>query len=67
MGKAIAFDLVHSSPHYTITLADIDKERARQTADALGMQKVHPRGIDVRNHQGNRAVNVRAYQSLSAR
>ena len=51
MGKAIAFDLVHSSPHYTITLADIDKERAQQAADALGMQKVHPRGIDVRNHQ----------------
>ncbi len=51
MGKAIAFDLVHSSPHYTITLADIDKERAQQAADALDMQRVHPRGIDVRNYQ----------------
>jgi lysine 6-dehydrogenase len=51
MGKAIAFDLVHSSPHYTITLADIDKERAQQAADALDKQRVHPHGIDVRNYQ----------------
>jgi lysine 6-dehydrogenase len=51
MGKAIAFDLVHSSPDYSVTLADIDNERARQAAVALDFQRVHPHGIDVRNYQ----------------
>src|SRR5271169_6850234 len=50
MGKAIAFDLVHSSPHFTVTLADIDNERARQAAVAVDATRVHPRGLDVRSH-----------------
>jgi lysine 6-dehydrogenase len=49
MGKAIAFDLVHSSSHFSVTLADIDNERARQASNALDPQRVHPHGIDVRN------------------
>ena len=49
MGKAIAFDLVHSSSHFSVTLADIDNERARQTSNALDPQRIHPHGIDVRN------------------
>ncbi len=40
MGKAIAFDLVHSSPHYALTLADIDKERAQRAASALDTRRV---------------------------
>jgi lysine 6-dehydrogenase len=49
MGKAIAFDLVHSSPHFSVTLADIDNERALQASKAFDPQRVHPHEIDVRN------------------
>ncbi|HTY11840.1 MAG TPA: saccharopine dehydrogenase C-terminal domain-containing protein [Bacteroidota bacterium] len=49
MGNAIAYDLIHSSPHYAVTLADLDGERARQTASALDMDRAHPQRIDVRN------------------
>ncbi|MGA9406278.1 MAG: saccharopine dehydrogenase C-terminal domain-containing protein [Bacteroidota bacterium] len=50
MGKAITFDLIHSYPDYTVTLADIDGERARQAANDLDPQRIHPQGIDVRNY-----------------
>ncbi|MGA7161309.1 MAG: saccharopine dehydrogenase C-terminal domain-containing protein [Bacteroidota bacterium] len=51
MGKAITFDLVHSSPQYTITLADIDGERARHAAESVDPQRIHPERIDVRNYR----------------
>jgi len=50
MGKAIAFDLANSDPKFTVTLADIDQVRARQTAAAIDAARVRPRGLDVRDH-----------------
>ncbi len=50
MGKAIAFDIINSSPHFTVTLADIDIDRARQAASAIDAERVHPRAVDVRSH-----------------
>lgn len=50
MGKAIAFDLVHSSSGTAVTLADLDLHRAREAAAAIDADRVTPRQVDVRNH-----------------
>ena len=50
MGKAIAFDLVHSSPHFTVTLADIDFERASRVAASIDPKRISPQKIDAHNH-----------------
>ena len=50
MGKAIAFDLVHSSPDFTITLADVDFERALRVAASIDPKRIIPQEIDAHNH-----------------
>jgi len=50
MGKAIVFDIVNSNTNFTVTLADIDQGRAVQAANAVDAMRVHPRGLDVRDH-----------------
>src|SRR5450759_3106202 len=50
MGKAIAFDLVHSSPDFTVTLADVDLERASRVAASIDPKRISPQKIDAQNH-----------------
>lgn len=50
MGKAIAFDLVHSSPDFTVTLADVDIERASRVAASINPKRISPEKIDAQNH-----------------
>jgi len=50
MGKAIAFDLLRSSPDYTITMADIDGERAHQAANSIDPVRTRVMRIDARNY-----------------
>ncbi len=49
MGRAIAFDLVNSSPLFTVTVADIDPEKARRASADIDAARVHSRTLDVRN------------------
>jgi lysine 6-dehydrogenase len=50
MGKAITFDLVHSSPDFTVTLADIDIERATRVAKSIDPMRIASQKIDAQNH-----------------
>ena len=50
MGRALAFDLVHSSPGRSVTLADIDITRATNAANAVDPKRVVPRQLDVQDH-----------------
>ncbi|MBA3806601.1 MAG: saccharopine dehydrogenase NADP-binding domain-containing protein, partial [Acidobacteria bacterium] len=47
MGLGAAFDLAHSSNVETVTVADLDVERARAVAAAVKSDKVKPAQIDV--------------------
>ena len=50
MGKAIAFDLVQSFPDFTVTLADVDLERASRVAASIDPKRISPQKIDAQNH-----------------
>ncbi|HUQ31244.1 MAG TPA: saccharopine dehydrogenase C-terminal domain-containing protein [Pyrinomonadaceae bacterium] len=50
MGLGAAFDLAHNSPEVeSVTIADLDVERARSVAAAVKSDKLRPVGIDVTN------------------
>ncbi len=50
MGKTIAFDLIHSSPDFTVTLADVDLERASRVAASIDPKRISAEKIDAHNH-----------------
>jgi lysine 6-dehydrogenase len=47
MGSALAYDLARSEGVERITLADVNRERAQQTAAAIGSDRVKPVALDV--------------------
>ena len=47
MGSALARDLAHSRGVTLVTLADVDADRARQTAAAIGKDIVKPAGLNI--------------------
>ncbi len=50
MGRALAFDLVHSSPEWSVTLADIDLTRATNIANTVAPKRIRARQLDVQNY-----------------
>ncbi|HZG51383.1 MAG TPA: saccharopine dehydrogenase C-terminal domain-containing protein [Pyrinomonadaceae bacterium] len=51
MGLGAAYDLAHNSPEVrTVTVADLDAERARAVAAAVGGAKLTPVEVDVNDH-----------------
>jgi lysine 6-dehydrogenase len=52
MGLGAAYDLAHNSADVrAVTVADLDPERARAVAAAVGSAKLAPAGVDVNDHR----------------
>jgi lysine 6-dehydrogenase len=50
MGLGAAFDLAHNSDCESVTVADVDMERARAVVETIGSSKLTPAQIDVSDH-----------------
>ena len=50
MGLGAAFDLAHNSDCESVTVADVDMERARAVVETIGSSKLSPAQVDVSNH-----------------
>ncbi|MEX0603036.1 MAG: saccharopine dehydrogenase NADP-binding domain-containing protein, partial [Bacteroidota bacterium] len=51
MGGALAYDLAHSPGVRSVTLADVDGDRARTAAESIGSTLVRPATLDVENRE----------------
>jgi lysine 6-dehydrogenase len=51
MGLGAAFDLAHNSEAEEVTIADLDRERARAVAEVIKSEKLRPAQIDVTNER----------------
>jgi lysine 6-dehydrogenase len=49
MGLGAAFDLAHNSDCESVTVADVDRERARAVAETIGSDKLRAAQVDVSN------------------
>jgi lysine 6-dehydrogenase len=65
MGSAAAYDLAHSQNVAHITLADIDPERARQVAYAIG-RNVRPERLDINYYDDVIALMCRSNVTIGA-
>jgi lysine 6-dehydrogenase len=64
MGLGAAYDLAHNSPDVqTVTVADVDAERARAVASAVGSEKLAPVQVDV-NDQARTVALMRGHDSV---
>jgi lysine 6-dehydrogenase len=51
MGLGAAFDLAHNSDCESVTVADVDMERARAVVETIGSDKLRAAQVDVSNHE----------------
>lgn len=51
MGLGAAFDLAHNSDCESVTVADVDAERARAVVETIGSSKLRAAQVDVSNHE----------------
>ena len=51
MGHGAVFDLIHNSPDVeTVTVADLDLNKAQSVAAAVGSSRVEAKQIDIANY-----------------
>lgn len=51
MGLGAAFDLAHNSDCESVTVADVDAERARAVVETVGSDRLRAAHVDVSNHE----------------
>jgi lysine 6-dehydrogenase len=56
MGLGAAFDLAHNSDCESVTVADVDRERARAVVETIGSDKLRAAEVDVSHHESVREL-----------